>query len=514
MNFNVFKKCILIVCLVCIVFGPVKAETGLIYRIEVHDLVERILRAYLIRAIDEAEADNADLIIIDIETPGGFVHETYKIVDPLLQTSIPTVAWIHNDAISAGSLIAFACDDIVMADGGAFGAAVPYSVGVDEKMKISLEVDKKFQSVFLKQYISVAHTNGHDVNMARAMVTSDHDDISYEDYGVEPLPYGETGRRKVKVEEDEKRPWILKLAKGRGSKEDENKHFLCQRGEILTLTTEEAKAFGVVLKVCNSIDDILALDKFQHLVGSRIVTATPTWSEAVAKFLSSPLMTVLLLVGAIMGISTELKIPGFGVPGILGISCQMLLFFGRLGVGAAQWTDLILVIIGVALLGIEIFVIPGFGIVGALGIVAVVAGIFMMLYDSGIDVPMLRGGSVATALFQMMIGIMAGIVGIYVVFRFAGPTTPVFGKLILGNTENSSVGYTADRTAAEEVEELIGKFGKAKSTLRPSGKAIFDNTLYDVVTQGDAIEAGESIRIIEIKGNRIVVEKAPEEQQS
>jgi len=500
-----FKKYLPMACIAAVLLLSLPVQSELIYIIKVYDMVERILRIHMERGIKEAEENGADLIIFEIETPGGFVNETYKIIDPILQTTIPTLAWIHNDAISAGSLIALACDDIVMSKGGTFGAAVPYGINVDEKMKVSLEVDKKFQSVFLKQYLSAAEANDHDKRLARAMVTSDHDDITYEEYGIDPPDDLKPGRRPVEMEENEKRPWILKLGQIKQSEEDKDKHFLCQRGEILTLSTREALAFGMTIATCNTIPEILELDKFKHLARSKVVEIERSWSEVVSKFLSSPLMTILLVIGTIVGISTELKMPGFGFPGIIGISCLALLFFSRIGVGAAEWMDLIILVIGIILLGIELFVIPGFGVVGFLGIICIFAGMFLMLHDPGQG--LMPIDSLYRALWQMAVGIGAAILTMFIIYRFITPTTPLFGKLILGEAEVSEQGFTADRTPAEKVEDMIGKLGEAKSMLRPSGKAIFDNKLYDVVTQGDVIEAGEPIKIIEIRGNRIVVEK-------
>ena len=506
-----FNKILSAVCLVAVLgtAGPVWSE--LIYVIKVYDMVERVLRIYMKRGIKEAEQNGADLIIFEIETPGGFVNETYKIIDPILQSTVPTLAWIHNDAISAGSLIALACDDIVMSDGGTFGAAVPFSVTLNKDKKIALEVDKKFQSVFVKQYLSAAEANGHDKKLARAMVTTDHDDIIYGDYGVEPPKDLKPGRREVKVDPDEKRPWILKLGDAKLLEKDKDKYFLCQRGEILTLSTKEALEFGMTIATCNSIPEILKLDKFKHLQQAKIVRIERSWSETAAKFLSSPVLTVLLIIGTIMGISTEFKMPGFGFPGIIGLTCLGLLFFSRVGVGAAEWIDLVILVLGILLMGVELFVIPGFGVVGFLGIVCIFAGIFMMLYDSQGLVPM---NSLYSALWQLAAGFGGAVIAMFFLYKYITPATPLFGRLILGGAEFSTEGYTADRTPAELVDELIGKTGRAKSMLRPSGKAIFDDKLYDVVTEGDVVDAGEKIRIIDVKGNRIVVEKSGDNEQA
>jgi membrane-bound serine protease (ClpP class) len=506
-----FKKILSSVCMLAVLWTALPVWSELIYVIKVHDMVERILRIHMKRGIEEAEENGADLIIFEIETPGGFVHETYKIIDPILQSTVPTLAWIHNDAISAGSLIALACDDIVMSDGGTFGAAVPYGVNVDEKMKVTLEVDKKFQSVFLKQYLSAAEANDHDKKLAKAMVISDHDDITYEDYGVEPPEDLKPGRREVAMEDEEKRPWILKLGDAKLLEKDKDKHFLCQRGEILTLSTKEALAFGISTATCNSIPEILKLDKFKHLERARVERIERSWSETVTRFLSSPALTVLLIIGTIMGISTELKMPGFGFPGIIGLTCLALLFFSRVGVGAAEWIDLVILVIGILLLGIELFVIPGFGVVGFLGIVCIFTGMFMMLYDSSQGLVPMDG--LYKALWQLAAGFGGAVIAMFFVYRYITPSTPLFGKLILGEAEISTEGYTADRTPAESVTEMIGKTGHAKSMLRPSGKAIFDDKLYDVVTQGDVVEAGEEIRILDVKGNRIVVEKSGDKEE-
>ena len=232
-----------------------------------------------------------------------------------------------------------------------------------------------------------------------------------------------------------------------------------------------------------------------------------SWSESLAKVLIP--LSGLFLIGGIIGIATELKVPGFGAPGILGILCLALFFFANYGYTMADWVNVALFVCGLMLLAIELFVIPGFGVVGISGIILMLIGIFMSILKKPIpDLP-IPTVAFGAALMRLAMYIVATFFIILILFRFVLPHTPVYGRIVLTDTQDKTKGFHASEgTPLEQAENLIGKVGISHSFLRPAGKAVFNGKLYDVVTEGDMIGKDETIKIIAVRGNHIVVKKA------
>jgi len=232
-----------------------------------------------------------------------------------------------------------------------------------------------------------------------------------------------------------------------------------------------------------------------------------TWSEALFAFLTSPMISGLLLLCGIAGVYIEFKTPGFGLPGILGGVCLSIYFGSRLVIGLAEWLDLLLVIVGLLLLVAEIFLIPGFGVAGVSGMLCLAVGIylsltrvpipeytwdFMRLRDAGITVML------ASLLFILLIMVT------WKVF----PQTRLARGLILAHTESAAAGYTVQSDSDHRA--ALGLQGKAATMLRPSGRGRLGTTSYDVVTRGEFIDADRPIQIIEVEGNRYVVRETEE----
>ena len=147
---------------------------------------------------------------------------------------------------------------------------------------------------------------------------------------------------------------------------------IVREGELLTMTSAEAKELGFADAVV--VDRAELLD-FYDLGEAKVVEMIPTWSEELARLIQR--YGIIFLGLGLLGIYLEIKTPGFGVPGILGISCLVIFFLGKYVVGLAEEVDILLFVIGIALLALEIFVIPGFGVAGILGILFIVAGIYL-----------------------------------------------------------------------------------------------------------------------------------------
>lgn len=519
------------------------AHQPLIYHVKVTKGIERIMAGYLDRAFREAEEAGADLVVVELDTPGGTLGASVKGNKIIAASTVPTVAWIHHEATSGGAVLAYACKDIVVAKPATIGDIIPISIGPNGEIVEAPEKILGYLGPFLR---SSAEANGHDPDLAEAMVRKSIR-IRYDEYadkmasegiqlGIPPQyrdeePAAETPQPAGETPDD----GTPETAASDGASptgaivqptaDDYGREYITKRNEIVNLTWREALFLHLAMGRANAIDHagsdssiecITDIDKFRHLRGARVVTVGQSWSETLAEFLSHPGIVVLLLIGAFVGIGTELKVPGFGFPGILGILCLLLLFFGQLGAGAAAWTDLILLLVGLVLLGIELFVIPGFGVVGVLGIICVLGGLLMMLTENPPETPekfpIMWDQWLHTALL-LCIAIIGSAIGLFLIYYFVLPRTQFLGALVLTSQQKHAAGYHASEgTALAHPDWLVGRVGVAKTKLRPAGRAVFDGEPYDVMSQGDYIDPGTEVQIVEVKSNRIMVRKARRDQ--
>ncbi len=265
---------------------------------------------------------------------------------------------------------------------------------------------------------------------------------------------------------------------------------LVERGKLLTMTAEEALSYGMTDGVYPSPVN------FETEKGFNIIGSTgKTTINFVTDLLTSTILSTLLLTVGIAGILIEIFTPGFGLPGTIGILSLGLYFGGGFLAGVSGWEAVLLFILGLALLLVEVFIIPGFGLVGVLGISAIFGSIFLSTPDP------------QTAIQSLVIAIIGSAILIIVVLRFT-PGRKVFQRLILKTEGSSDLGYTS---ADPALKTLIGKVGISNTTLRPSGKAVIEGQLVDVVTSGEFIPEGTPIIVINVEGVRVVVREVEKE---
>jgi membrane-bound serine protease (ClpP class) len=199
---------------------------------------------------------------------------------------------------------------------------------------------------------------------------------------------------------------------------------------------------------------------------------------------------------AMIGIIIEIRTPGFGVPGALGITSLALFFWGHWLVQLVGWEELLLAAAGVILLLIEVLVIPGFGVAGILGIAAILASLILSVTGPG-DTP--------AFLLEAAFSLLFALLGSLILLRFL-PRLPFGRQLILERGLTAVQGYTAP---PEKDRQWLGKKGRTSSPLRPAGIAEIDGERVDVVSDGDMIDAGEPVEVTRVDGNRIVVRRLP-----
>ena len=210
---------------------------------------------------------------------------------------------------------------------------------------------------------------------------------------------------------------------------------------------------------------------------------------------------ILLSVGLI-ALWLELKAPGFGLPGIVGISCLATVFLSKYMVGLAEAPEMLLFMLGVMLLAVEIFLLPGFGIAGITGILLMLMGTTLAFQDFVVPQTPYHYEELRGNLLKIFSSMAVSLLVVALMVRYL-PGIPLFGRLVLSASEEAELGFGT--TLAIPTVGLVGRRGYALSTLRPSGRAEFNGEVLDVVTQGEFVEGGQKVEIVEVRGNRVVV---------
>lgn len=424
--------------------SPAQPTPPVVYVVPIDGIIDLGLAPFVQRVLKEAAGADAAAVILEINTFGGRVDAAVLIRDALLTAPVRTVAFVNKRAISAGALISLAAEKIAMADGGTIGAATPVQMG--QPGAPAQPTDEKTVSYVRKEFRATAESRKRPALLAEAMVDVD-----------------------VEI------PDVI------------------AKGKLLTLTTEEALTHGLADLRADSVEALL---EALGLAGAQVRRVSPNWAETLVRFLTHPVVSSLLMTVGILGIILEIRTPGFGAPGALGLGSLALFFWGHWLVQLAGWEELLLVGAGLVLLGLEVFVIPGFGIAGALGIAALVAGLSLSLFGAGAT----RGVILAAAgrvVFSLLIALVASLA----LLRFL-PRLPFGRRLILETGLPAASRYAS---APEGDTGWLGKSGTAVSPLRPAGIAEIEGERVDVVSDGEFIEPGAPIVVTRVDGNRIVV---------
>jgi membrane-bound serine protease (ClpP class) len=421
--------------------------TPVVYVAQIEGVIDLGLAPFVQRVLTEAGTAGATAVILEINTFGGRVDAAVLIRDALLKSRVRTVAFVNTRAISAGALISLAAETIAMADGGTIGAATPVQIG--QPGAPAQPVAEKTVSYMRKEFRATAESRKRPPLVAEAMVDAD-----------------------VRI------PGVI------------------DKGKLLTLTTGEA----VKLKVADfRADDLEAVLQRLGLGGAEVRRTSENWAELLVRFLTHPVLSSLLMTIGILGIIIELRTPGFGVPGALGVASLGLFFWGHWLVRLAGWEELLLVTLGLTLLALEMFVLPGFGIAGVLGIAALLGGLGLSMVGAGAtwETMALAAGRVALAL-ALAIGAAVALLPFL-------PRLP-FGRGLVLKTE--MVAREGFASPPESDRRWLGKRGLVTSPLRPAGIAYIDGERLDVVSDGEFLEAGQPIEVVRVDGNRIVVRRS------
>ena len=471
-------------------------DAALVYVIDIRNEIGSGLSTYISDSIQLAEEAGADAIVFDVDTPGGRVDSAVNIIRAIQDTQIPTIAFVNRQAISAGAMISIACNQIVMTSGGTIGDSAPVNIQGDE-------VGEKAVSYIQGTIRATAERENRNPDIAEAMVDKELVLVKLMDGQIIKLLPEEYAARQEQGEEME---------------------ILCAQGKLLTLSTQQALDYAFADAQAETLTELLTqyeivevagtklpltedgvarwqrelgtseVNRLKLLDGAQTVEVEATFADKIVFFLTNPLISTLLLSLGTLGIFIEIRTPGFGVPGFLGLLCIGLFFGGhmltRIG---AEWAFL-LFILGLGLIALEVFVIPGFGIAGFLGITLMLGSVFFV-FDKAYEF--------RTAVMWLSISVILT-AGMAILAAFYLPETRLFQRLALSTVMDTEMGYHS--SSPEDFQGYLGKSGVALTPLRPSGTARIADKRVDVVTVGDFIPQDSNVKVVEVEGSKVFVE--------
>lgn len=303
-----------------------------ILKITVNAPIHPITSEYIRNTIDRAEKENAQLLIMTLNTPGGLDTSMREIIERILSSKVPIAAFVSPSgarAASAGLFIAIACDIFVMAPGTNTGAAHPVGVSITGQ-----EMDKTMEE----------------------KVT--HDAASY----IKTL--AEKRGRNMKMAEDAVR-------KSLSYTEEES-----LKGKLIDLIAKNEQEIidyfdGKTIKKFDGEEVVLKLK------GEDIVDIPMTARQKFLITISNPNLAYILLMLGLLGIYFEFSNPGSILPGVLGAICLLLAIFS-FQILPINYVGLILILLAIGLFILELKV-QSYGILSVGGIIAMVIGSIMLI---------------------------------------------------------------------------------------------------------------------------------------
>lgn len=485
---------------------PDEAAASRVWVVPVRGAINKLTYDFVNRSLKEAEASGAEVFVLDMHTPGGLVDSALDICAALKSSKLRTVCWVHTDAISAGAMIALACDEIVVSDHSSLGDCAPIMVGPQGVVDVGEEYQAKIESRILAEFRDSSVTRGYPLALCMAMVR------------LGPAVYKITRndpQQTLYVDSTELRGYGLKDAStpnDNGESDPMDQGWVIERkvlgaDELLTLIADEALEYGFAKARVSSEEDLAS---YLAVSPGDYVRVRMNTSERVVEFLTSPLVRGLLLMVLVLTFYAEMQAPGLGVMGATAAACLLVLLGAPYLTGMTNLVEIGIILLGFVLLAVEVFLLPGFGVAGVLGLIAIAVGLVLTFVppESGPGWwPALQGtwDAALLGLTVVVASLSLSIVGIGLLTRYFG-AIPALRKLEVAPP--TLVSLQGQPMIFEGHAIHIGDEGVVTSILRPVGRAEFGPVTVDVLTRGEMITPGNRIRVVESQGNRIVVEPA------
>lgn len=462
--------------------------------IHIDGTISGLTEAFFRRAMDRARKLKADLIVVEIDSPGGELDASLFIAHTLRDVDFArTIAFVPDEAISGGAIIALGCDEIWASEFGQIGDAGPIMFGADGQFRHAPE---KIRSYLVQQVRQLAVAKNRPPALAEAMVDMNT-----------------TVFRVIRSADGEE--WFLneaEIAALADPKAYEKKEPVLEARPDTFLTVGGPRA--IQLKLAQGIakdqaDFLAAINSPKPLEELR-----PHWVDRTVYILNSPLITVLLLVVGLVALYFEFSMPGLGIGGITSIVCFGIFFWSHFLGGTAGWLEVVIFLIGFVLLLAEVFVFPGFGVAGFSGISMIIIALTMALQDFDMPREPQQWQQTLRSLFLVLTTFTCVIIAVVALIRYA-KVVPALSGLTLEPPTAEDVAPTATLLSNEhlhaDASEIslpeVGSVGISESVLRPAGKARFGDRMIDVLSEGEFIEPNQSVMVVKRQAQIVVVRK-------
>lgn len=448
------------------------AERQVVYEIPIKDMIEPSLLYIIRRGLDEAQESGADAVVFVMDTPGGRVDTTEQIVRLIEAVDVPTYTFVEHNAISAGAIIALSTDHIYMAPGSKIGDAMPIVASPQGGMQALGDAEREKIESYVDSLIrGIAQRKGRDKDLASAMV-----------------------RRSVEYKIGDE--------------------VISKEGELLTLTHIEAEKIyeidGVKRPLLSegTVKDVDEMLGKIGLAGATVKELQVTDVEKFARIIAT--LAPLFMTIGMLALWIEFQTPGIGWGAVVGVVCLGLFFFGHHIAGLAGHEEMLLFLLGLILLLVEIFALPGFGLIGLTGIFLMMWSLLISMAPNFPDNPMVPSlPDLKLPIRNLVISLILSGAGMLIVSRYL-PKSKAASWLVLQESTSAKAGYRS----SQEHTDLVGQVGRTLTALRPGGSAMFGDTRLDVVARGEFVNSGARVKVMEVHGNRVVVEPLADDTAS
>lgn len=487
---------------------------NVIGRIAINDRGSSISQAtwiYIKNALEYYKKNKPIFIILELNTPGGEVFAAENISDALkemdTQWGVPVVAVINNWAMSAGAMLAYSSRFIAVTKDASMGAAEPI---IQDTTGSTTQASEKVNSALRADFANRAKFFGRNPYIAEAMVDKDL---------ILVIRHGKV----IKLDNENQIRYT-------GPEPDV---ILSPKGKLLTLNAEQLMDLGVadILLPPKSFELITPQEKekgkwafskellsqnsfFAAIPQASVDVYEMDWKTKFFALLAHPMVQSALFLGMLLGFYIEINNPGVALPGIIAVACLFLIILSSFSQEIANWLEVIFVVVGLGIILVELFVLPTFGVLGILGIALFLIGIFSLMlpglgsvsfeYDTktfnAAGEAFLQRLSWLSATFIVAMAIMA-LIGRYLMPAFGG-----YNRFVLqGHEQEAGKGYIAG--VDPHSLPAVGVKGTALTHLRPAGKVLIDDKIYDALSSGRFIDKDAQVIVAKIDGSTLMVKE-------
>ena len=471
--------------------APAATDYGTVGYAEIDDVIDRFQDRYLARVVEQARAGDVDTLLVRIDTDGGEVHHArtmFKRILDLEADGIRTVAFVDFRAISAGALIAYAHEEVYLAETASIGDVGVVFQSPEGKIEYAPE---KIETVIRTLLAQAAEQRGWSRGLLLKMTA--HKQTLYR----ATLPDGTV---EYVIEDD--LPEFL--ARHPGIDRDDPKQVIVYRGpdRLLTLTGREAVGLGMASGAAADLD---AMRAHLGVSAEEVVDLSPRGTERAAWALSrfAPILAGL----AVLFLMFELKTPGVGLWAGLAALLGTGFLLTQYSLDLIQNFELLLIAIGVGLIAAEALTMAGGGLLAAAGAAIGLTGLVLAFLPNELafdpdDTLFLDALTDAALSAATAAGIVA--VGTVLAVRYLPRTTMHRRLAVEGAVTATSAGSMEVQAAA-----LVGRRGEVAEALHPNGVVrLGGEPIRARAEHGAWIEQGTAVDVVSIEFGEVVVRAA------